>query len=329
VAVPVSNEERLFSLVLALLATETGLTKADVLSSVQGYRQRYRPGGNNASLERQFERDKDDVRELGVRIETIEHGADAGAAQFTRYRIPKGGYELPRDVRFTPQEVALLNLASLVWREGVQSGQSRRAITKLRSLGIEADEPLLAYAPRLRAREAAFEPLSEAIDRHQVVRFDYLKPGQEQAEARELEPLALVQFGGRWHVTGLDRHRGGERRTFLLSRIIGPVRVRTERFDPPPGDHAGAALAALREFADQHLAVIRPEPGTDAAVRLRGRGHPRDDGAIELHYADEALLADELAGYGPELVVEQPPALAAAVRDRLVAVAAAHRGRRR
>jgi proteasome accessory factor B len=329
VALVVSNEERLFSLVLALLATETGLTKTDILSTVQGYRQRYRPGGSNASLERQFERDKDDVRELGVRIETIEHGADAGAAQFTRYRIPKGGYELPRDVRFTPQEIALLNLASLVWREGVQSGQSRRAITKLRSLGIEADEPLLAYAPRLRAREAAFEPLSEAIDRHQVVRFDYLKAGQEQAETRELEPLALVQFGGRWHVTGLDRHRDRERRTFLLSRIRGPVQVRAERFEPPPGDHAAAALAALREFADRHLAVVRAEPGTDAAVRLRGRGHQREDGAIELHYADEALLADELAAYGPELVVEEPAELAAAVRDRLLAVVAAHRGRRR
>ena len=327
-ALAVSNEERLFSLVLALLATETGLTKTDILSTVQGYRQRYRPGGDNASLERQFERDKDDVRELGVRIETIEHGADAGAAQFTRYRIPRVGYELPQDVRFTPQEIALLNLASLVWREGVQSGQSRRAITKLRSLGIEADEPLLAYTPRLRAREAAFDPLSDAIDKHQVVRFDYLKPGQERPEERELEPLALVQFGGRWLVSGHDRHRGGERRTFLLSRIIGKVRVRTERFEPPPGDHAAEAVAALRDFAEQHVAVVRTEPGTDAAVRLRARGRLRDDGALELHYSDEALLADELAAFGPELVVEAPPELAGAVRDRLLAVGAAHRGRR-
>jgi proteasome accessory factor B len=328
-ALTVSNEERLFSLVLALLATETGLTKTDILSTVQGYRQRYRPGGSNASLERQFERDKDDVRELGVRIETIEHGADAGAAQFTRYRIPKGGYELPRDVRFTPQEIALLNLASLVWREGVQSGQSRRAITKLRSLGIEADEPLLAYAPRLRAREAAFEPLSEAIDRHQVVRFDYLKPGQERPEEREVEPLALVQFAGRWLVSGLDRHRDRDRRSFLLSRIIGPVRVRHARFEPPPGDHAAEALAALHAWADQHVAVLRVEAGTDAAVRLRERGRLREDGALELHYADGDLLADELAAFGPELVVESPRELADAVRDRLLRVAAAHRGRRR
>ena len=41
-------EERLFSLVLALLATETGLTKHEILSTVQGYRQRYNSSGDNA-----------------------------------------------------------------------------------------------------------------------------------------------------------------------------------------------------------------------------------------------------------------------------------------
>ena len=61
---------------------------------------------------------------------------------------------------FTPQEIALLNLAALAWREGSLSGESRRALMKLRSLGIDSDEPLLGYAPRLRARDAAFDPLS-------------------------------------------------------------------------------------------------------------------------------------------------------------------------
>jgi proteasome accessory factor B len=66
-------EERLFSLVLALLATESGLTKNEILSTVQGYRQKFRAGGgDNANLERQFERDKDDIRDLGVPLETID-----------------------------------------------------------------------------------------------------------------------------------------------------------------------------------------------------------------------------------------------------------------
>ena len=49
-AARVPVEERLFSLVLALVATETGLTKSEILSTVQGYRQRYKPGVTCAQM---------------------------------------------------------------------------------------------------------------------------------------------------------------------------------------------------------------------------------------------------------------------------------------
>jgi len=106
-ALRVPVEERLFSLVLALLATETGLTKNEILSTVQGYRQRYRSSGDNANLERQFERDKDDIRDLGVPLETVESPGDVGNNQLLRYRIRRGAYELPTDVRFSAEENAM------------------------------------------------------------------------------------------------------------------------------------------------------------------------------------------------------------------------------
>ena len=144
-------EDRLFSLVLALLATEAGLLKAEILSSVRGYAERYDDSGQNANLERQFERDKDDIRELGIPLETVESPDRPGDNQALRYRIPKGLYDLPDEVRFTPDELALLGLAAEVWREASLSADSQRALTKLRSLGIEPREPVIGYAPRLRA----------------------------------------------------------------------------------------------------------------------------------------------------------------------------------
>jgi proteasome accessory factor B len=177
-------EERLFSLVLALLATDSGLSKTEILSTVQGYRQKYSRVGDNAALERQFERDKDDIRELGVPLETIDDPAAAGNNQALRYRIPRGAYELPEDISFSSEETALLTLAAMVWREGSLSHESRRALLKLRSLGGAASVPELEYAPRLRSRDAAFEPLRTALDRGVVVRFDYLKPGDESARRR-------------------------------------------------------------------------------------------------------------------------------------------------
>ena len=326
-------EERLFSLVLALLATESGLTKNEILSTVQGYRQKYRAGGDNANLERQFERDKDDIRDLGVPLETIDSPGDAGNNQTLRYRIPRGAYELPSDVRFSPDETTLLNLAAMVWREGSLSGESRRALLKLRSLGVTADEPVLGYAPRVRLRDAAFEPLSAALEKHLIVRFPYLKPGEDSARERELIPLALVQYQGRWHLSAEEVTPGtrpssevsGAHKTFLLRRIVGPVEL-GKPAPARPGDHAAAALAGLEEVWERGVAEIEVARGSDAATRLSNRrgterlGPAATDPQAErlkLHFVDLDIVADELAGFGPEVLVVGPDELRDAVVDRL------------
>ena len=320
-AVPV--EERLFSLVLALLATETGLTKNEILSTVQGYHQRFKNGGDNANLERQFERDKDDIRDLGVPLETLDSPGDAGNNQTLRYRIPKGAYELPGDVTFSSEETALLNLAATVWREGSLSGESRRALLKLRSLGVTADEPLLGYAPRIRLRDAAFDPLDAAIRKNVRVRFAYLKPGEEKATERDVVPLALVQYQGRWH---LSAERDGERRVYLLRRIIGPVTT-GKAVTMPTGDLPAEALAGLAEVWERNVAELQVEPGSDAALRLANRdgAEVTGDRAV-LHFVDVNILADELSGFGPEVRVLSPGELRDAVVARLRGVVSAHGG---
>ncbi len=322
-------EERLFSLVLALLATESGLTKNEILSTVQGYRQRYRAGGDNANLERQFERDKDDIRDLGVPLETIDSPGDAGNNQNLRYRIPRGAYELPRDIIFSSNETTLLNLAAMVWREGSLSGESRRAILKLRSLGVTADEPVIGYAPRLRLRDAAFEPLSAALEKHLTVRFAYLTPGDQDAREREVIPLALVQYQGRWHLSAEEVTGAGK--TYLLRRIVGPV-VTGRAAPPRPGDHAAAALSGLDAVWERGVAEVQVVRDSDAATRLANRrgteqlaiGPSETEGRMLLHYVDPNILADELAGFGPEVLVLSPPELRDAVIARLERTARDH-----
>jgi proteasome accessory factor B len=318
-------EERLFSLVLALLATENGLTKNEILSTVQGYRQRYSRSGSNASLERQFERDKDDIRELGVPLETIESPGDAGNNQHLRYRISKGSYDLPADIRFSPEEITLLSLAGTVWREGSLSAESRRAIMKLRSLGVDSDAPILGYAPRLRAREAAFDPLSVALERKTIVTFAYLKPGEPAARRRTVAPLALVQHLGRWHLHGIDQD-AGEPRTFLLSRIVDAVQSTGTTFEPDGTDFATRALDELERIWAENVAEIEVVPDTDAATRLGKRYGTQSPGETRLsvHYSDINILADELAGYGPEVLVHSPDTLRDKVLERLRQTIRAH-----
>lgn len=318
-------EERLFSLVLALLATENGLTKNEILSTVQGYRQKYSSSGDNSNLERQFERDKDDIRDLGVPLETIESPGQAGNNQTLRYRIPRGAYDLPADISFSPEETTLLNLAAMVWREGSLSGESRRAILKLRSLGVSTDEPVLGYAPRVRVRDAAFEPLTAALTKNAIVRFAYLKPGKDEAQVRTVEPLALVQHQGRWHLFAQEEGTDVTK-TFLLRRIVSSVTTTGKTFTPPAGNQSARSLAELEEVWNGHTALVEVEPGSDAATRLfKRRGTVESQpGVLELHYSDVNIFADELAGFGPEAVVVSPPELREAVRTRLLRTAEDH-----
>jgi proteasome accessory factor B len=317
-------EERLFSLVLALLATENGLTKTEVLSTVQGYRQDFDASGDNANLERKFERDKDDLRELGVPLETVQSPGDPGNNQNLRYRIPRGAYELPTDISFSAEETTLLNLAAMVWREGSLSAESRRALLKLRSLGVSADEPVLGYAPRLRVRDVAFDALNAALGRGAYVRFSYLKPGEEEARVRTVAPLALVQHQGRWHLAA-EEEGTGIRKTFLLRRIVGRIVTTGTTFAPPAGDESARALLELEEVWNAHTALVEVEPSSDAATRLaKRRGTTADGDRLTLHYSDINIVADELAGFGPEVLVISPPDLRTAVRDRLVRTAADH-----
>lgn len=319
-------EERLFNLVLALVSAENGLTKSDVLSTVQGYRQRA-GRGDRSTLERQFERDKDDLRELGIPIETIDTPGDPGNTQTLRYRIAKRSYDLPADISFDPEEVALLRLAGAVWREGTLSDESRRALIKLRSVGIDSVEPVVGISPSVRAREASFEPLRTALDRGQVVRFSYLKPGGNEPRVRTVHPHALVNHQGRWHLHGWDEQVEGAR-TFLLSRIVGPVAAtgRTARFRK--GNHPAIALAQLDDLLQRNSALLRVSVDSDAALRLGGRVEAAKEGPdiLRLHYTDADVLADELAGYGPEVFVLEPVELRRKVIGRLRRTLADHGG---
>lgn len=323
-AARIPAEERLTNLVVALMATEIGLTKQQILDNVSGYRQRADAGTRSDALEKMFERDKDELRSLGVPVETIGDAADPNDLREARYRIPQAEYDLPVDIDFTPSELAVLCLAGSVWSAESVSGDAQSGVRKIRALGIDGDEPIIGFAPRITTRDAAFGPLQEAIEQSRVVLFDYLKPGEDAARRRRIRPLALVDYEARWHVFGIDVDAGADR-MFLLSRIAGDVAVTAEAFDPELREGAGErALAGLERVAAENSALLEVTPGTEAALRLGRRATPASQG-ITVPFVDLHILADEIASYGPEVRVVEPAALRTAVIARLRGVVETHR----
>lgn len=313
------------NLVVALIATDQGLTKDTILTSVAGYREQSEAGASKDALEKMFERDKEALRGLGVPIETIGDWADPDDLREARYRVPSAEYELPEDIDFTPAELALLNLAGGVWSESSMSDDARSGLRKIRALGDLVDEPIIGFSPRLSVHEPAFLPLQQAIEQSRVVTFPYLKPGESAPRTRRVQPLALVEYEGRWHVFGIDQDAHADR-TFLISRIVGPVAVTRVAFDPALREGAGErALAGLEEVAARNIALLEVNPGTEAALRLARRARPAEQG-IHVSYVDAQIFADELASYGPEVRVVEPAGLRDRVIERLAATRDLHGG---
>ncbi len=335
----VSSEERVFSLVLALVASPQGLTKSELLSSVYGYSERYDHAAPDASLERQFERDKTQMRQLGIPLETIDSPLESGNNQLIRYRISKHRLQLPEQVRFTADELMLLKLASLAWSEGSLGSASRWASMKLTSLGVNLDVRHLGIAPKLSILEPAAPALQFAINEGRVVHFDYQLPNRSSALPRRVAPLRLHRAEGRWHLIAYDLDREDDR-IFLLSRIASEVRVDNRAFDPDLRKHIDAALAELLNLRASQRARVLAQRGSAAESRLAPRGSTDpayirlegddldasegDSTRIELGMLDLYAFAAELAGYGDEAIVEHPVALRDQVIARLAQIRAQH-----
>ena len=318
-------EERLTNLVVALMATEIGLTKQQILENVSGYRQRSAAGVKMDALEKMFERDKDELRALGMPVETIGDPSDPQDLREARYRIPQADYDLPADIEFSEAELAVLRLAGSVWSSESVSSDAQAGVRKIRALGIDGDEPIIGFAPRIAVRDAAFPALQEGMERNRVVVFDYLKPGEAAPTRRRVRPLALVEYEARWHLFGVDVDADGER-TFLLSRIISDVKVTGQTFDPALRDGAAdRALSGLAAVAASQSALLEVTPGTEAALRLGRRSTPAAQG-MRVPYVDRHIFADELATYGPEVRVVEPADLRDSVVARLRAIVDVHAG---
>ena len=216
----------------------------------------------------------------------------------------------------------MLQLAGSVWSAESASGDAKAGVRKIRALGIDGDEPIIGFAPRITARDAAFPQLQDAIEKSRVVVFDYLKPGEDAPRRRSIRPLALVDYEARWHVFGVDVDIE-EDRMFLLSRIVGDVKITSRAFDSALREGAGErALSGLERVASQNSALLEVTPGTEASLRLGRRATPAATQGILVPFVDLHIFADELASYGPEVRVVEPVALRTAVVDRLSAVVA-------
>lgn len=322
----VKKEDRLFSLILALVSSREGLTKSEILHTVRGYSDVYDFTVNTA-LDKMFERDKSELRSMGVIIDTLELAEEEGETHNIRYSISRKNYDLPSTVQFSPEELTLLNLAANAWREASLSADSRHALTKIKSLGISANDPLIGVAPHIRTNDVSFEVIEDALNNELIVTFSYLKPGQTIPDHRTVSPLAMLNWRGQWYVLAHDFDADAQR-TFLLRRIVSePKRILQKTYSRLPAPYAQQLQEELEARTRENTARVEVLPGSDAYLRLSAAADVESAGTVlNIGFSDVELLADELCTFGDQLTVLSPAELISAVHNRFRAVLAAQTG---
>lgn len=322
-----SRTERLLNLLLALLNTKVGLSRAVLREKVY-----HDSAENDAAFGRMFERDKADLKQFGFEIETLmDTGFGNDDPASTRYRIGKDSNRLP-EVSLTPAESTVLLLAAQLWERAALGTAAVNAVRKLRAAGGFSDvEPPAGVQPRIKPAGQAFDDVVAAMHGRQAVSFGYLAGSTGKEEVREVEPWGMGSRFGQWYLVGFDRKRGAKR-FFRLSRITTAVTVTSgSSFVPPADFDARKELDSLDELPVQD-ARLDVEPGRLLALRKRAVGPigPSPSGGVvtsgrerlTVPFRDPDQFAEELASYGPHVLVEGPEELRAAVVRRLEAAAA-------
>jgi proteasome accessory factor B len=285
--------ERLLNLAAALLDADRPLTAHDLRVRVGGYPE------SKPAFRRAFERDKDDLRAMGLPL-TVEPvpGTDPPVDGYRMRRADYSGKEL----RLEPDELAALHLAtSLVRLDGGDTG--------LRKLGggTGTTEVELGHVP---FDDALAVMIAAAADRRAVT-FTY------NDTPRTVEPWRLSFSRGHWYLAGWDRVRDAER-LYRVDRMTGGVAV---------GDAATHEVGSVNDPGDLRGWELGDEEPVRARVRidavqaaharhLLGAVEESDDGGVvaELEVRNPEAFRSFVLSFLDHAEILEPPEL----RDEMI-----------
>lgn len=291
------KSERLINLTLALLSVTRYLKKQEIFKVVEGY------SGSFESMDRMFERDKADLRNLGIEIEVGE--VDPLFEDEPGYRIRESDYYLNLP-KLSSSELALIAMASEMWRIEGRNSEVQSFVTKMHSLGIPTDrgnqQPVNF---QLRSLPRYFDSIQKALTESRVLKFHY----RQDPKVRVIEPYRLFVWQGSWYLIGLDVNLS-EIRTFKLDRIKELVEIGKEdsQFQVPTDFKVNDHLPSEVEL---EKVIIRVTKGEANLIRSMGiivdSNENFDD--IEISFNSSRAILNVILWHGSSVEVLSPPEL--------------------
>jgi proteasome accessory factor B len=293
--------ERLINLTLALLASKRYLSKAEILRNIPGYE------GSPETKERMFERDKDDLRSLGIQIDV--NNFDPLFEDEQGYLIKSDSFQFAEN-EFTKEELLLLTMAANLWHDSAVETDSQNALLKIQSLSgpVEND---MTTTPTLRITEdwQLLVSIFTAVQNKQILEFSY------RGKKRQVNPYGLYSSNGFWYLIAFEIN---VIKSFKLVRIEGEVDLIGEKdaFEKPDNFNVGNFL---KEESNSVSLVSKLQVRKGAALSLRNKFTVKDLDSewdlMDIPYTNEQELLEMVLWHGTDLKLIEP----AALRQLLVA----------
>jgi proteasome accessory factor B len=338
--VRIAKTERLLNLVAFLLSSRTAVPFSKIKGRVAGFDDDASP----EALEKRFDRDKAELRALGVPIvyEPLDEKGDEG------YRIPREQYFLP-PIRLGVQEAAALAVVQRYAQTSPGDPLARPLRSALRKVLI--DSPLTGAAAAsvteqhmlgVRTEKAPGDlsanlaVLTDAALRRRPVKFRYYGIGRDETSSREVEPYGIGWHERHWYLVGRDRAKDGVRQ-FRVDRVRGRARMIggaefavPEDFDV--ADHVGRpAFLLRRDGKGERVRVeLRPDVAFMARDALREgwtfKDLPNGGGLVEFDANDRAAVIRFVARHAERARIVAPTDLRKEAVSFFRGILAAHDG---
>jgi proteasome accessory factor B len=294
------KSERLVNLVIALLATKRYLTKSEIFRTIEGYE------GSSESMERMFERDKDELRALGIEIEVS--ALDPLFEDEIGYRIRFEDYVMDHS-GFTTNEIAYMSLAAQVWKEEALSEIAQHAMRKLAGLASPIDiSEIPAIAPVLINAPKFLNEIIDCISKRRTIEFVYLD-SEMKTQSRQVNVYSYFSYKGNWYFSGLDV-RKMEIRTFKCDRIVGDVSVsKGSKMYEIPEEYIPSTESEENAYEITAQLLVRKGRGSQLRNRASKIVTDEDFDAVDVPYSSENELLSLVLWHLDDVQVLAPSVL--------------------
>ena len=292
--------ERLINLTLALLSSKRYLTKSEIFNNVAGY------SGSPETMERMFERDKDELRNLGIRIEV--RALDPLFEDDQGYLIDSDTFQInPND--FSQEEIFLLTMAANLWHGSALQKDSKAALLKIQSLdGLVATNTVASPVIEDNEDSKKLLLIFDAVERFITLEFEY------KGTIRQVKPYGIYTRRGFWYLAAQENDVV---KSFKVVRIGQQIRAtsKAQAFDKPSEFKLSAFLEDINSPTTSK-AEVRIRKNQALALRKRHKVEEVDSewDKLFIDYIFEEDLIESLLWYGSNLVVISPTS----IRDQII-----------